>query len=169
MVAGFDFPDTGRIVLQGNDVTEVQANRRPVNMVFQQYARFVAGRPSKKQPTGLVKVGQCAEEGAMAIRWLLIFGAVVAVALVLTSFKKAHTGTDRLKTIVAPPRVTPAQFRRVRLGMSVRRVRRLLGTPTAHAVAGGQLCWDYGTPLSKGGMYAVCFRRGKVTYTARIG
>src|SRR5437764_6746257 len=40
MVAGFELPDAGRIVLEGNDVTEVRANRRPVNMVFQQYALF---------------------------------------------------------------------------------------------------------------------------------
>src|SRR5881296_2826349 len=40
MVAGFELPDAGRIVLQGNDVTTVPANRRPVNMVFQQYALF---------------------------------------------------------------------------------------------------------------------------------
>jgi spermidine/putrescine transport system ATP-binding protein len=40
MVAGFELPDAGRIVLQGNDVTNVPANRRPVNMVFQQYALF---------------------------------------------------------------------------------------------------------------------------------
>ena len=40
MVAGFEVPDVGRIVLKGNDVTEVPANRRPVNMVFQQYALF---------------------------------------------------------------------------------------------------------------------------------
>ena len=40
MVAGFELPDSGRIVLKGNDVTEVPANRRPVNMVFQQYALF---------------------------------------------------------------------------------------------------------------------------------
>src|SRR5438477_11944310 len=40
MVAGFELPDAGRIVLKGNDVTEVPANRRPVNMVFQQYALF---------------------------------------------------------------------------------------------------------------------------------
>src|SRR2546423_2710476 len=38
MVAGFELPDAGRIVLKGNDVTEGPANRRPVNMVFQQYA-----------------------------------------------------------------------------------------------------------------------------------
>jgi spermidine/putrescine transport system ATP-binding protein len=40
MVAGFELPDAGRIVMQGKDVTEVRANRRPVNMVFQQYALF---------------------------------------------------------------------------------------------------------------------------------
>jgi spermidine/putrescine transport system ATP-binding protein len=33
-------PDEGRIVLQGQDVTSVSANRRKVNMVFQQYALF---------------------------------------------------------------------------------------------------------------------------------
>src|SRR3954451_5233329 len=40
MVAGFELPDAGRIVLKGDDVTQVPANRRPVNMVFQQYALF---------------------------------------------------------------------------------------------------------------------------------
>src|SRR5918912_783682 len=40
MVAGFELPDSGRIVMQGKDVTEVRANRRPVNMFFQQYALF---------------------------------------------------------------------------------------------------------------------------------
>jgi len=40
MIAGFEAPDAGRIVLQGTDVTRVTANRRPVNMVFQQYALF---------------------------------------------------------------------------------------------------------------------------------
>jgi spermidine/putrescine transport system ATP-binding protein len=40
MIAGFVEPDAGRILLQGNDVTSVPPNRRPVNMVFQQYALF---------------------------------------------------------------------------------------------------------------------------------
>jgi len=40
MVAGFVRPDEGRVVLRGSDVTDVPANRRPVNMVFQQYALF---------------------------------------------------------------------------------------------------------------------------------
>ena len=102
----------------------------------------------------------------MAFR-LLMLGSIVAFALVLLSFKKAHDGTNRLKKLVAPAHVTPAQFRRVRLKMSVADVRKLLGPPDESARAGGQLCWDYGTPLSTGGMYAVCFRHGKVTYKSR--
>src|SRR5712692_10114859 len=40
MIAGFEEPDAGRIVLRGEDVTGVQPNRRNVNMVFQNYALF---------------------------------------------------------------------------------------------------------------------------------
>jgi spermidine/putrescine transport system ATP-binding protein len=40
MIAGFEVPDEGRIVLKGQDVTTVPANKRPVNLVFQQYALF---------------------------------------------------------------------------------------------------------------------------------
>src|SRR2546422_11311844 len=40
MIGGFATPDAGRILVQGADVTAVPANRRPVNMVFQQYALF---------------------------------------------------------------------------------------------------------------------------------
>src|SRR6201989_80959 len=40
MVAGFELPDAGRILLQGDDVTTVPANQRHVNIVFQQYALF---------------------------------------------------------------------------------------------------------------------------------
>jgi spermidine/putrescine transport system ATP-binding protein len=40
MIAGFEVPDEGRILLQGHEVTSVPPNRRPVNMVFQHYALF---------------------------------------------------------------------------------------------------------------------------------
>jgi outer membrane protein assembly factor BamE (lipoprotein component of BamABCDE complex) len=93
-----------------------------------------------------------------------MLGAVVALALVLLSFTKVHPGASRIERLVAPAHVTPAQFRRVRVGMKVAQVRELLGAPDESARAGGQLCWGYGTPLSQSGMYAVCFRRGKVTY-----
>ncbi|GBC87534.1 Spermidine/putrescine import ATP-binding protein PotA [bacterium HR12] len=40
MIAGFEDPDEGRILLQGRDIVGVPPNRRPVNMVFQAYALF---------------------------------------------------------------------------------------------------------------------------------
>ena len=40
MIAGFIVPDAGRILIDGRDVTRVPPNRRPSNMVFQQYALF---------------------------------------------------------------------------------------------------------------------------------
>ncbi|MFM7087628.1 MAG: ABC transporter ATP-binding protein [Cyanobium sp.] len=40
LIAGFESPDSGRILLQGRDVTTTPAHRRPVNTVFQSYALF---------------------------------------------------------------------------------------------------------------------------------
>ena len=40
LLGGFEFPNAGRIVIDGQDVTEVAANRRPTNTVFQSYALF---------------------------------------------------------------------------------------------------------------------------------
>lgn len=40
MIAGFGEPDRGRILLAGHDVTHVPPHKRPVNMMFQNYALF---------------------------------------------------------------------------------------------------------------------------------
>jgi len=40
LIAGFERPDQGRVVLQGHDLTEAPPHRRPVNLVFQNYALF---------------------------------------------------------------------------------------------------------------------------------
>lgn len=40
MLAGFEQPDSGRIVLDGEDITALPPERRPVNTVFQNYALF---------------------------------------------------------------------------------------------------------------------------------
>ena len=40
MIAGFEFPDSGQVLVEGKDVARVPANERPVNMVFQHYALF---------------------------------------------------------------------------------------------------------------------------------
>jgi spermidine/putrescine ABC transporter ATP-binding subunit len=40
MLAGFETPDEGRILLDGEDITHTPPNRRHMNMVFQSYALF---------------------------------------------------------------------------------------------------------------------------------
>jgi putrescine transport system ATP-binding protein len=40
MLAGFETPDSGRILLDGRDIAGVLPHRRPVNMMFQSYALF---------------------------------------------------------------------------------------------------------------------------------
>jgi spermidine/putrescine transport system ATP-binding protein/putrescine transport system ATP-binding protein len=40
IVAGFEDPDAGRVLLDGADLTRVPPHRRPVNLMFQSYALF---------------------------------------------------------------------------------------------------------------------------------
>src|ERR1700738_3993718 len=40
MLAGFETPDAGKILLNGKDIAQVLPHRRPVNMMFQNYALF---------------------------------------------------------------------------------------------------------------------------------
>jgi putrescine transport system ATP-binding protein len=40
MLAGFEVPDAGRILLDGEDIARVPPYRRPINMMFQSYALF---------------------------------------------------------------------------------------------------------------------------------
>src|ERR1700712_2823381 len=40
MLAGFETPDAGRILLNGKDIARVLPHQRPVNMMFQNYALF---------------------------------------------------------------------------------------------------------------------------------
>jgi len=40
MIAGFDLPTGGEILLDGKDITNLPPNKRPINTVFQRYALF---------------------------------------------------------------------------------------------------------------------------------
>jgi putrescine transport system ATP-binding protein len=40
MLAGFETPDQGRILLDGKDIAQILPHQRPVNMMFQNYALF---------------------------------------------------------------------------------------------------------------------------------
>lgn len=40
IIAGFEKPDQGKVYFEGKDITDLPANQRPVNTVFQNYALF---------------------------------------------------------------------------------------------------------------------------------
>ncbi|MFZ2102138.1 MAG: ABC transporter ATP-binding protein [Oricola sp.] len=97
MVAGFETPSTGRIVIDGKDVTGLKPNRRNIGMVFQSYALFpnltvagnigfglkVAGRSSAEigkrvdEMLALIKLPQLADR----FPWQLSGGQQQRVAL----------------------------------------------------------------------------------------
>lgn len=82
LVAGFERPDTGRILLDGQDITTLPPHERPVNTVFQNYALFphlsiweniafglrVAKRPKKEiydeveRMLDLIQMSDCASK-----------------------------------------------------------------------------------------------------------
>ncbi len=57
MLAGFEAPTSGRILIDGVDVTEMPPYRRPVNMMFQSYAVFPHMTVEKNVAYGLKKEG----------------------------------------------------------------------------------------------------------------
>ncbi|MFL5694961.1 MAG: ABC transporter ATP-binding protein [Ktedonobacteraceae bacterium] len=69
MIAGFETPSTGNILLDGDDITQRPASKRPMGMVFQSYALFphmtaqqniAFGMSIKRQPKDVI-LQRCAE------------------------------------------------------------------------------------------------------------
>ena len=57
MIAGFETPSEGAILIDGEDMFNVEPNRRPVNMVFQSYAVFPHMSVAQNIAYGLRVVG----------------------------------------------------------------------------------------------------------------
>lgn len=62
MLAGFETPTKGRIVLDGEDLTGIPPYRRPVNMMFQSYALFPHMSVAKNVAFGLKQDGMAKSE-----------------------------------------------------------------------------------------------------------
>ena len=67
MIAGFEAPDRGRILIEGRDVTGLAPERRGVGMVFQDYALF-------PHMTAAENVRFGARDPAAVARWLEMVG-----------------------------------------------------------------------------------------------
>ena len=67
MVGGFEFPDAGRIALDGRDVTDLPPYRRPVNMMFQDFALFPHLTVAQNIGYGLTIAGMKRREAAREV------------------------------------------------------------------------------------------------------
>jgi putrescine transport system ATP-binding protein len=62
MLAGFETPTSGRIILDGQDMTGIPPHKRPVNMMFQSYALFPHMTVAKNIAFGLKQEGMAQSE-----------------------------------------------------------------------------------------------------------
>jgi spermidine/putrescine transport system ATP-binding protein len=67
LIAGFEEPDAGRIVISGRDLTGVPAYQRPVNTVFQHYALFPHRTVAGNVAFGLETAGRSRDEIASRV------------------------------------------------------------------------------------------------------
>jgi spermidine/putrescine transport system ATP-binding protein len=62
LIAGFESPTSGAIWLDGQDITDLPPNKRPVNTVFQSYALFPHLTVAQNVAFGLEMLGRPADE-----------------------------------------------------------------------------------------------------------
>ncbi|MGJ4927066.1 ABC transporter ATP-binding protein [Bradyrhizobium sp. HKCCYLS2038] len=67
MLAGFETPDEGRILLSGEDIVQVLPHERPVNMMFQNYALFPHLNVRDNIAFGLKRAGMARAEIATRV------------------------------------------------------------------------------------------------------
>ncbi len=108
MLAGFETPDEGRILLDGKDIAPVLPHQRPVNMMFQNYALFPHLTVRDNIAFGLKRAGMPRSE----------IGARVAEMVALVKLE----GLEKRK----PDQLSGGQRQRVALARSLARRPQLL-------------------------------------------
>ena len=71
IMAGLETPSSGRVILDGQDITDLPAHRRPVNMMFQSYALFPHMNVSANVAYGLKREGVARREREERVREVL--------------------------------------------------------------------------------------------------
>ncbi|MCJ9429634.1 ABC transporter ATP-binding protein [Kordiimonas marina] len=71
MLAGFERPDKGSILIDGQDITELPPYERPVNMMFQSYALFPHMTVTQNIAYGLKRDGVAKDEIADRVQAML--------------------------------------------------------------------------------------------------
>ena len=71
MLAGFETPDTGKILLAGEDLAGIPPHKRPVNMMFQSYALFPHLSVEQNIEFGLRQDGMAKAERRLRVEEML--------------------------------------------------------------------------------------------------
>ena len=108
MLAGFETPDEGRILLDGRDIAQVLPHQRPVNMMFQNYALFPHLNVRDNIAFGLKRAGMARRD----------IGTRVAEMVALVKLE----GLEKRK----PDQLSGGQKQRVALARSLARRPRVL-------------------------------------------
>lgn len=80
MLAGFETPDDGRILLDGADVSATPPHLRPVNMMFQSYALFPHMSVRENIAFGLKQAGMAKADREARIAEMLALGRLESLA-----------------------------------------------------------------------------------------
>jgi spermidine/putrescine transport system ATP-binding protein len=80
LIAGFEMPSAGTILLDGADITTLPPNRRPVNTVFQSYALFPHLTVAQNVAFGLEMLGKPAAETRATTERMLALVKLEALA-----------------------------------------------------------------------------------------
>ena len=71
LIAGFDYPSEGQILLQGKDVGGLPPNKRPINTVFQNYALFPHMTVAQNVGFGLRMLGWKSQDATARVTEML--------------------------------------------------------------------------------------------------
>ena len=95
LIAGFEQPDAGAIVLDGQQMAGLPADKRPINTVFQQYALFphmtvaqnvAYGLKIKKVPKAEIKTRvQAMLEMVFSTRKIAVLSAILSICAMASS------------------------------------------------------------------------------------
>jgi len=93
LVAGFETPTSGMILLDGADITDLPPNKRPVNTVFQSYALFPHLTVAQNIAFGLEMLGQ--KRGIVADRVARMLALVKLEALAARKVSQLSGGQQQ--------------------------------------------------------------------------
>ncbi len=98
IVAGFEWPDSGQVLIDGRNVIDLPANRRNMGMVFQAYSLFPNMTAQKNVEFGMRIRGQSADKRAKRARELL---ELVGLSSAMDRYPRQLSGGQQQRVALA--------------------------------------------------------------------